>query len=106
MSLTLLGGVVAAAPSASAAEQPVIGKPALDRDGCARIEKSLPTLADWPKVESRFTGKASDEARIAQILKGMTLEEKVGQMTQPEIAAITPDEVRQYSIGSVLNGGG
>jgi beta-glucosidase len=27
-------------------------------------------------------------------------------MTQPEIAAITPDEVKQYAIGSVLNGGG
>ncbi|ANN18396.1 beta-glucosidase [Amycolatopsis orientalis] len=106
MSLALLGGAVAAAPSVGAAEQPVIGKPALDRDGCARIEKSLPALADWPKVESRFKGKAGDEQRIAQLLKGMTLEEKVGQMTQPEIAAITPDEVRQYSIGSVLNGGG
>ncbi|WP_409491014.1 glycoside hydrolase family 3 N-terminal domain-containing protein [Amycolatopsis sp. cmx-11-12] len=106
MSLALLGGAVVAAPTAGAAEQPVIGKPALDRDGCARIEKSLPTLADWPKVESRFKGKTGDEARIAQILGGMTLEEKVGQMTQPEIAAITPDEVRQYSIGSVLNGGG
>ncbi|KFZ82214.1 beta-glucosidase [Amycolatopsis sp. MJM2582] len=106
MSLTLLGGAVVATPAAVAAEQPVIGKPALDRDGCARIEKSLPTLADWPKVESRFKGKAGDEQRIARILAGMTLEEKVGQMTQPEIAAITPDEVRQYSIGSVLNGGG
>ena len=36
----------------------------------------------------------------------MTLEEKVGQMTQPEITSITPDEVRQYAIGTVLNGGG
>lgn len=106
MSLTLLGGVVTAAPAAGAAEQPVIGKPALGKDGCARIEKSLPTLADWPKVDSRFKGKAGDEQRIARILAGMTLEEKVGQMTQPEIAAITPDEVRQYTIGSVLNGGG
>ena len=27
-------------------------------------------------------------------------------MTQPEITAITPEEVEQYHIGSVLNGGG
>ncbi len=47
-----------------------------------------------------------DEARIKQIVSGLSLEEKVGQMTQPEIAAITPAEVTQYSIGSVLNGGG
>ena len=46
------------------------------------------------------------EARVQKLLSGMTLEEKVGQMTQPEITAITPAEVGQYHIGSVLNGGG
>lgn len=46
------------------------------------------------------------EQRIAGIVAGMTLEQKVGQITQPEIRYITPDEVRQYYIGSVLNGGG
>ncbi|MEC3981652.1 exo 1,3/1,4-beta-D-glucan glucohydrolase [Amycolatopsis sp. H20-H5] len=107
--LTLLGGVADAVPGPAAgqpAEQPVIGKPALGPDGCAKIEKTLPTLADWPKVQSKVEKNPRDEQRIAQLLSGMTLAEKVGQMTQPEIAAITPDEVKQYSIGSVLNGGG
>ena len=36
----------------------------------------------------------------------MTLEQKVGQMVQPEIQFITPEQAGQYSIGSVLNGGG
>jgi beta-glucosidase len=36
----------------------------------------------------------------------MTLEQKIGQMTQPDIRSVTPDEVRRYYIGSVLNGGG
>jgi beta-glucosidase len=36
----------------------------------------------------------------------MTLEQKVGQMTQADIRSITPDDVRHYNIGSVLNGGG
>ncbi|HET8750365.1 MAG TPA: glycoside hydrolase family 3 N-terminal domain-containing protein, partial [Sphingomicrobium sp.] len=36
----------------------------------------------------------------------MTLEQKVGQMTQADIRSITPDDVRRYYIGSVLNGGG
>ncbi|MET8853149.1 exo 1,3/1,4-beta-D-glucan glucohydrolase [Amycolatopsis sp. NPDC004625] len=107
MSLSLLGAAAQATPAqADAPAQPVIGQPAKDANGCAKIEKTLPTLADWPKVDSRFKGKADDEARIAQILAGMTLEEKVGQMTQPEITSITPDEVKQYAIGSVLNGGG
>ena len=46
------------------------------------------------------------ERRVQKLLSGMTLEEKVGQMTQPEITSITPAEVGQYHIGSVLNGGG
>lgn len=36
----------------------------------------------------------------------MTLDQKVGQMTQPERMHITPDEVREYHIGSILSGGG
>ncbi|WP_248965041.1 glycoside hydrolase family 3 protein [Sphaerisporangium perillae] len=109
--LALLAGGATGVPSAGAdsakgARQPVIGKPAMDEHGCARIEKTLPTLADWPKVESRIKKNPADEKRVAEILAGMTLAEKVGQMTQPEISAITPEEVAQYGIGSVLNGGG
>ncbi|MGH3860997.1 hypothetical protein [Actinokineospora sp.] len=66
----------------------------------------MPTLSDWPKVRSSFVRNPVDEWRVARMVADMTLAEKVGQMTQPEIAAITPDEVRQYGIGSVLNGGG
>ena len=36
----------------------------------------------------------------------MTLEQKVGQMVQAEIQSVTPADVRQYHLGSVLNGGG
>lgn len=43
---------------------------------------------------------------MRKIVAGMTLAQKVGQMTQAEIKSITPAEVRQYYIGSVLNGGG
>ena len=46
------------------------------------------------------------EARVAALLAGMTLEQKVGQMTQAEIQHATPDDVRRYHLGSVLNGGG
>ena len=63
-------------------------------------------LKDWPALKSRFAQDPAIEARVAEILASMTLEQKVGQMVQPEIKAITPDEVRQYYIGSVLNGGG
>lgn len=36
----------------------------------------------------------------------MTLAQKVGQMTQAERLHISPDEVREFHVGSVLSGGG
>ncbi|WP_231115986.1 glycoside hydrolase family 3 protein [Motilibacter rhizosphaerae] len=83
-----------------------IGQPALDANGCPVIPTTLPHLEDWPHVQSRVTDPKAVEARVASLLSKMTLAEKIGQMTQPEIGSITPDQVRQYHIGSVLNGGG
>ncbi|KAK8963791.1 Beta-xylosidase/alpha-L-arabinofuranosidase 2 [Platanthera guangdongensis] len=45
-------------------------------------------------------------ARIADLLKRMTLEEKVGQMTQIERKVATPQILKDYFIGSLLSGGG
>ncbi|XP_015158364.1 beta-glucosidase BoGH3B-like [Solanum tuberosum] len=44
--------------------------------------------------------------RIKDLLKRMTLEEKIGQMTQIERAVATADVMKQNFIGSVLSGGG
>ena len=63
-------------------------------------------LHDWPHVPSAIGKDPAIESRITQILSQMTLAEKIGQMTQPEIKFITPEQVRRYYIGSVLNGGG
>jgi beta-glucosidase len=49
---------------------------------------------------------AALEAQVEAALKTLTLRQKIGQMTQPEVRAITPGEVREYGIGTVLNGGG
>nr|WP_293843811.1 glycoside hydrolase family 3 N-terminal domain-containing protein [Sphingopyxis sp.] len=35
----------------------------------------------------------------------MSIEQKVGQIIQADIASVTPDEVYRYHLGSVLNGG-
>ncbi|MDP1899254.1 MAG: glycoside hydrolase family 3 N-terminal domain-containing protein [Rubrivivax sp.] len=63
-------------------------------------------LTDWPTIASAIARDPALEARVAAIVSGMTLEQKVGQMTQPEIGKITPAEVTRHYIGSVLNGGG
>ena len=67
---------------------------------------AAPTYADWPSIQSAVARDEAMEARIAAIVSSLTLEQKVGQMTQPEIKSITPEQVRRYFIGSVLNGGG
>jgi len=58
----------------------------------------------WPARQP--VRDAALEARVDAALKGLSLRQKIGQMVQPEIRAITPDEVRDYAIGTILNGGG
>jgi len=44
--------------------------------------------------------------RVNQILAKMTLDEKLGQMTQPERVSVSNADVTNFYIGSVLSGGG
>src|SRR5688572_5295084 len=99
MRLTLLAVGLLACLSCSAQKEP--GKTSADAEPSASAQ-----LKDWPALRSRFARNPAIEARAAEILASMTLEQKIGQMVQPEIKSITPDQVRQYYIGSVLNGGG
>ena len=43
---------------------------------------------------------------IDALIASMTLDEKVGQMTQAERVGATPADVRDYYLGSILSGGG
>ncbi len=63
-------------------------------------------ITQWPTLDKAPTYDADVEARVDDLLAQMTLEQKVGQMTQAEITWVTPEEVKQYHLGSVLNGGG
>lgn len=60
----------------------------------------------WPRMPSSLPPDQALEVRVDSILAGMTVEEKVGQVIQPDIRRVTPEDVRRYHIGSVLNGGG
>lgn len=67
---------------------------------------SNPSAVTWPKITSAAQPDPTVEVRIDELLSRMTLEEKVGQMIQPEIRHVTPQDVKDYHLGSVLNGGG
>ncbi|SCL14670.1 beta-glucosidase [Micromonospora nigra] len=45
-------------------------------------------------------------ARVTDLLSRMTLDDKLGQMTQAERASVTATEMTTYRLGSVLSGGG
>jgi beta-glucosidase len=60
----------------------------------------------WPQLARAVPQDPQVEAKIAALLTRMTLEQKIGQMVQADIRSVTPDDVRKYRLGSVLNGGG
>ncbi|MFS0773776.1 glycoside hydrolase family 3 N-terminal domain-containing protein [Sphingomonas sp. 1P08PE] len=61
--------------------------------------------AEWPSPKWPYARDAATEAKIAALLKRMSVEEKVGQVIQPDIASVTPADMRKYHFGSILNGG-
>ena len=60
----------------------------------------------WPEISKTIPVDDKIEGRIDKLIAQMSLEQKVGQMTQAEIQSITPADVKKYHIGSILNGGG
>ena len=59
----------------------------------------------WPKVESPVGLDPAIEARITEIMAQMTMRQKVGQIIQADVGSITPEDVKTYPLGSILNGG-
>ncbi|MFT6992737.1 MAG: beta-glucosidase [Paraglaciecola sp.] len=79
-------------------------------------EKLVPVFAEkitnitvipenWPKQTFPIIRSPEQEAKIAELITKMTLEEKVGQVIQGDIASVTPIDARDYHLGAVLNGG-
>lgn len=60
---------------------------------------------NWPEAKSPFEVDPVIEGKIADLLAKMTIEEKVGQIIQADINSITPEEAKEYNLGSILNGG-
>ena len=64
----------------------------------------------WPQCKSALSTntrrtEAVDELVDAR-LKDLSVEQKVAQLIQAELASIKPDDVRRFGLGSILNGGG
>lgn len=59
----------------------------------------------WPKVNSALKADPAIEQQLDAILAGMTIEQKVAQLIQPEIGYLSVAQMRKYGFGSYLNGG-
>ncbi|PZT10325.1 1,4-beta-D-glucan glucohydrolase [Stenotrophomonas maltophilia] len=77
--------------------------------GCRGQDRAAAAAATdndpWPKVAWPLAADPALEKRITDLMAGMTVEEKVGQLVQGDIASVTPDDVRRYRLGSILAGG-
>ncbi len=59
----------------------------------------------WPKYHYPVPRDPKVEAKIADLIHRMTLEEKVGQLIQADLCCVTPADVHKYHLGSILTGG-
>ena len=93
------------------AAQPALAQtPRTDTVAAADAPGDMPVEArvhpeQWPEIAFPRVLTEAGEARVQAILARMTVEQKVGQIIQADIASVTPEDVRRYRLGSVLNGG-
>jgi beta-glucosidase len=64
---------------------------------------AAPTVTPVPR--SYLDPALPVDARVADLLARMTLDEKIGQMTQVSNQAVVPGDVGTYFLGSILSGG-
>jgi beta-glucosidase len=60
----------------------------------------------WPARAKPAAAPVEIDSLVSAMLAGMTLEEKVAQMIQADIASLTPEDLHTYKLGAVLAGGG
>ena len=78
----------------------------------AAMAAMFASCCNSPKVEPAIPYDADLEDKVEKVLKGMTLEEKIGQMTQISVDAVSrggeltaagDSIIRTYKVGSILN---
>ncbi len=74
---------------------------------CSPKAPATPSASPTPSLPAAIYTDPSQpiEARVEDLLSRMTLDEKIGQMTQVELSSIQPADVTSYFIGSILSGG-
>ncbi|WP_327195656.1 glycoside hydrolase family 3 N-terminal domain-containing protein, partial [Sphingomonas sp. FUKUSWIS1] len=93
----------APAPTSTPTSAPTSAAPAANPASTPLSAVANPGL--WPTAKAMPLRDAKIEARLDAIVARMSIEDKVGQLIQVDIASITPADLRTYKLGSILNGG-
>jgi len=75
------------------------------RDESPPAATTTDTASPWPAVAWPLDEDPAIEKRIDELMAKMTVEEKISQIVQGDLASLTPEDVRKYRLGSVLAGG-
>ncbi len=94
-------GMAASAVVIAVAGPPAAGAPSAEN--VTTVQVVHPDL--WPAVRPALAPDSALESRVTALIRVMTLEQKVGQLIQADIASITPEDLRHFALGSILNGG-
>lgn len=102
----LMASAMAMGCAPVAATTAPVSSPASAPTAPAASTASQANPANWPAAQSPAAiTDAATEARIDAVIARMTLEQKVGQMIQADISAVTPADLATYPLGSILAGG-
>lgn len=68
-------------------------------------EKGVANPEIWPAYDYPVAQNPVREAEIAALIGRMSLAEKIGQLVQADLCCVTPEDVKNYNLGSILVGG-
>jgi beta-glucosidase len=106
IALFLISGACSSMAESPAAPPTISATPAT-QPSVSAVVQGVPVVhpETWPQGQSGVPDDPAIEARVADLLSRMTIEEKVGQTIQADLGSVTPDDVRKYRLGSILDGG-
>ncbi len=99
--LLTAGFLLTGCTTTNAIDQITLAAPTIPLPDAARADP-----VNWPAARSPDAiSNPATEKKIAALIARMTLEQKVGQIIQADISTITPADLAQYPLGSILAGG-
>lgn len=96
---TLVGSLVIAMSLSACSQKNESSAPVAPRPS-SQVDPSI-----WPRPPRPSIDDRALQARLDELLASLSVEEKVGQIIQADLCCVTPDDVRQYRLGSILVGG-